>query len=188
MHKIIVIAFTSLDGIIEDPDGSRGTANGGWAFRHGPEAVAGDKFALGPVLESAALLLGRRTWELFSHLWPNRSDEFSSTMNRIPKLVVSRTLTDVSTWANSTVVGDDLLPAVEEQTRRRDIVVAGSVSIVHALAAADLVDEYRLLVFPTALGEGARLFAAETAPTHLRLLSADAAGQAVLLRYGRPAG
>ena len=62
MGRTIVIAFSTVDGITEDPDGRDGTPNGGWAFRHGPEAVAGDKFKLGRVLESAVLLLGRKTW------------------------------------------------------------------------------------------------------------------------------
>ena len=188
MHKTIVIEFSSLDGIIEDPDGSQGTRNGGWAFRHGPEAVAGDKFRLGPVLNSGVLLLGRRTWELFSRIWPGRTDEFSTAMNRIPKLVATRTLTDVSAWSNSHIVDDDLLSAVKEQARDREVVVAGSASIVHAMAEADLVDEYRILVFPTALRHGTRLFNTDTGPTHLRLLSAEPAGQAVLLRYERDAG
>ena len=74
MNHIIVVAFTTVDGVVEDPDGSGGTANGGWAFRHGPEAVAGDKFELGSRLDTGALLFGRRTWQEFTKLWPQRSD------------------------------------------------------------------------------------------------------------------
>lgn len=188
MHKTIVIAFSTLDGITEDPDGSGGSPNGGWAFRHGPEAVAGDKFRLGPVLDSGVLVLGRRTWELFSHIWPTRTDEFSTAMNRIPKLVASRTLADVSAWDNSQVIDKDLLVTVKEQVRDRDIVVAGSASVVHSLAKADLVDEYRILLFPTVLEAGTRLFAPGAAPAYLRLMSAESVGQAVLLRYDRADG
>ena len=75
--SVIVVEFVTVDGVVEDPDGSGGTATGGWAFRHGPEAVAGDKFRLGPLLDTGTLLLGRTTWELFSKLWPGRTDEFS---------------------------------------------------------------------------------------------------------------
>jgi dihydrofolate reductase len=75
---------------------------------------------------------------------------------------------------------------VKELTGSRDVVIAGSASILHALARADLVDEYRILLFPTALGRGTKLFPGGTAPTHLRLLSAQPVGQAVLLRYERP--
>ena len=99
MHRTIVIAFATLDGIIDDPDGSQGTPNGGWAFRRGPESVAGDKFKLGPILDTGTLLLGRKTWQVFSHIWPNRTDEFSTAMNQIPKLVATRTVTDVSAWS-----------------------------------------------------------------------------------------
>jgi dihydrofolate reductase len=63
MSKIIVIEFVSLDGVMQDPDGSEGFSQGGWAFRYGPEPVAGDKFGLGEVLDTGALLLGRRTWQ-----------------------------------------------------------------------------------------------------------------------------
>jgi dihydrofolate reductase len=109
-------------------------------------------------------------------------------MNRIPKLVVSRTLTDLGAWSNSSLMDGDLLESVEKQKIDRDVIVAGSASVVHALAAHDLVDEYRILLFPSALGTGARLFTVETAPVHLLLVSAETSGAAVLLRYQRPSG
>ncbi len=185
MNRTIVIAFSTVDGIVEDPDGTDGTPNGGWAFRHGPEAVAGDKFKLGPVLESGVLLLGRKTWQHFSHLWPNRTDDFSTAMNQIPKLVVSHGGMDLSAWENSSLISGDLLDAVVEQKKDRDIVVVGSASIVHSLAERDLVDEYRILVFPDLVGRGTRLFTAETSPTRLRQVSIETAGPVVLLRYER---
>jgi len=76
MSHVIVIQFVSLDGVTEDPDGSGRTAQGGWAFRFGPEAVAGDKFELGELLDTGTLLFGRRTWQSFSQIWPKRSDDF----------------------------------------------------------------------------------------------------------------
>ena len=76
--SVIVIEFVSVDGVIQDPDGVEGTPQGGWAFRHGPEPVAGDKFRLGPLLDTATMLLGRTTWQKFADLWPNRSDDFYS--------------------------------------------------------------------------------------------------------------
>jgi dihydrofolate reductase len=180
--SVTVIEFITLDGIVTDPDGSGGTPAGGWAFRHGPETVAGDKFRLGRVLDEGALLLGRTTWELFSGLWPNRDDPFSRRMNAAPKRVVSRTLTDTSAWAGSTVVEGDLIEAVRREPR--DLVVAGSLSVVRALMAEDLIDEYRLLTFPTALGTGDRLF---PSVAHLECRSAEPAGAAVLTRYVRAA-
>ncbi|MHB1536679.1 MAG: dihydrofolate reductase family protein, partial [Acidimicrobiales bacterium] len=179
--------FSTVDGIIEDPDGSGGTPSGGWAFRHGPEAVAGDKFKLGPTLESGVLLLGRKTWQLFSHVWPGRADDFSRAMNRIPKLVASGGAPDLSAWENSTLVRGGLTEAVAKQTTEHDVIVAGSASVVHALAAQDLVDEYRILVFPELVGQGTKLFDSQTVPTQLRLVSTETAGPAVLSRYERAA-
>ena len=185
MNRTIVITFSTLDGIVDDPDGTEGTPNGGWAFRHGPEVVAGDKFKLGPVLESGVLLFGRKTWQMFSHIWPGRTDDFSAAMNRIPKLVASHTVLDLNAWGNSTLLSGDLLEAVAKQKTESDVVVVGSASIVHTLAEQDLVDEYRILVFPDLVARGTRLFTAETIPTRLRQLSAEAIGPVVLVRYER---
>jgi dihydrofolate reductase len=185
MYRTIVVAFSTLDGIIEDPDGSAGTPTGGWAFRHGPEAVAGDKFKLGPILNTGVLLFGHTTWRLFSNIWPSRTDDFSMTMNRIPKLVVSRSTPEVGTWENSTLMPGDLIEAVSVRKTEQDVVVIGSASVMHTLAAHDLVDEYRILVFPELIGRGTRLFESEADPTRLHLLSAETVGPAVLMRYER---
>jgi dihydrofolate reductase len=183
VNRIIVIEFITLDGVIEDPDGSAGTPSGGWAFRYGPEAVAGDKFRLGPRLDTGALLFGRTTWQLFSRLWPPRTDEFSTKMNRAPKWVASRTLTDVGAWANSTVIEGELTEQVQRLRGERDVVVIGSTSVVHELMRHELVDEYRLLVFPTVLGTGRRLFETPAGAEDLRLVSVEQSGAAALLRY-----
>lgn len=183
--SVIVIEFITLDGIVSDPDGSGGTPAGGWAFRHGPEAVAGDKFRLGSVMDNGVLLLGRKTWQLFSRIWPGRDAPFATRMNAMPKLVASRTLADASAWANSQVVGGDPIDAIKRE--RRDVIITGSLSIVHSLITGDLVDEYRLLTFPAILGTGERLFPAGSPPAHLQCLSAERSGAAVLARYGRAA-
>ncbi len=187
MGRIIVIEFVSLDGVIHDPDGAEGSAHGGWAFRHGPQAVAGDKFHLGELLDTGALLLGRRTWEKFAGIWPTRDDDFSNKMNTIPKVVASRTLQDVGAWSNSTLLHGDVVEEAAARRADRDLVVAGSASVAHALMGADLVDEYRLLVFPTVVGGGTRLFEAGRTCTDLSLASAQDAGPAVLLVYSRAA-
>lgn len=186
MSRVIVIEFVSLDGVMHDPDGSERSKQGGWAFRYGPEAVAGDKFNLGEVLDTGTLLFGRRTWQLFSKIWPDRDDEFSTKMNAIPKIVASRSLRQATEWHNSVVLQGDLMAEVRERKRARDIVVMGSASIVRTLMAHDLVDEYRLLVFPLVLGTGEHLFPDGTPPIDLTLLSAQTAGSAVRLIYTRP--
>jgi dihydrofolate reductase len=185
MSRVIVIEFVSLDGVMQDPDGSEGSSQGGWAFRYGPEAVAGDKFGLGEVLDTGTMLLGRRTWQLFSKIWPDRDDEFSAKMNAMPKLVVSRSMDRATEWQNSTVLEGDVVAAVRERKRDRDIMVTGSASVVRTLMAHDLVDEYRLIVFPVVLGAGTRLFPGGT-PIDLNLVSAQTAGPAVRLIYTRP--
>ena len=186
-NNVIVIEFITLDGVVEDPDGSGAMPTGGWAFRHGPEAVAGDKFELGPLLDTGVMLLGRTTWELFGKIWPGRTDEFSTKLNNIPKLVVSRSLTSADGWQNSSLIEGDLIAAVRRRTADQDVIITGSISVVHTLAQHGLIDEYRLMVFPTLVGTGQRLFTDETPPADLRLTSVEQKGAGALLRY-RKAG
>jgi dihydrofolate reductase len=184
-YRTIVLAYSTLDGITQDPDGRDGTPNGGWLFHHGPEVVSGDKFGLGPILKTGVTVYGRRTWQAFSQFWPGRSDDFSMALNRMPKLVVTRTLTDLSAWTNSSRLEGDVLDAIERQTAEREVVVIGSASVVHALARQDRVDEYRISILPTVLGSGTRLFEAGMAPRSFRLAAVEQKGAAVLLRYER---
>ncbi|MEV7122008.1 dihydrofolate reductase family protein [Kitasatospora griseola] len=181
--SVIVIGFTTLDGRVTDPDGSDGTPGGGWMFRHGPEHVSGDKFRLGATLDDGALLLGRRTWQHFATLWPTRDDPFSTRMNAAAKLVATHTLTDASAWANSRLLEGDLLTAVKAE--QRDVVVTGSVGVVHQLIAADLVDEYRILTVPVVLGTGARLFPDGVSAADLRCVQAEQVGPMLYARYRR---
>jgi RNA polymerase sigma factor (sigma-70 family) len=145
-----------------------------------------DKFRLGRTLDDGVLLLERATWQLFARLWPGRDDPFAQRMNAVPKLVVSRTLTgaDTAVWAHSRVVTDDVITAVKEEPR--DVVITGSLSLVHQLMAEDLIDEYRLLTFPTVLGTGDRLFPVGGPHLELECQSAERVGAAVLTRHRRP--
>ena len=172
--SVIVIEFITLDGFVSDPDGTGGTPGGGWMFRFGPEQVSGDMFLLGPVVDDGVMMLGRKTWELFSKIWPGRDDPFSVRMNKVPKLVVSRTLTDASAWANSEIAAD---PVEVIRREERDVIITGSLSVVHPLIAAGLVDEYRLRVFPTLLGTGERLFPGGAPATELECRAIEQAAQ-----------
>lgn len=158
MAQIIVAQFITLDGVVEDPDGSAGTAFGGWAFRHGREAVTGDKFAYGPILHTGVFLFGRSTWEHFSTLWPGRDDPFAQGLNAADKAVATRSGVDLDRWQNSRLVNGDVLGWAREESVARDVVIIGSGSVVDLFVRAGAVDEYRLRVFPTATGAGRRLF------------------------------
>jgi dihydrofolate reductase len=177
MGRVIIVQFTTLDGVAEDPDGSDGTPYGGWAMRHGPQGVAGDKFRLGSILDRGTLLFGRRTWEHFATLWPSRDDPFSRTMNAATKAVVTHRPLAEPRWQNSSAIGEPLTEWIAATRPSTDIVVIGSHSVVAALAGSDLVDEYRLLLFPTVLGTGRRLF---SDARQLRLVSAEQVGPATL--------
>ncbi|HZX02573.1 dihydrofolate reductase family protein [Kribbella sp.] len=184
MGHVIVTAFVSMDGVITDPDGSQGTPYGGWAFRHGPETTGGDKFRLGELMDTGVLLLGRNTWELFSRLWPNRTDDFSTRMNKMAKVVASHSLTDLSAFPNSTLMPGSLAEYVRSEPRT--VAVTGSLSVIRALQAADLVDEYRLMTLPSIVGDGEKIFGPLDQPVHLKLASVTPAGAASLATYIRP--
>jgi dihydrofolate reductase len=173
MGDVVVVQFTTLDGVVSDPDGRWGSDHGGWAFRYGFGPVADDKFRLGTRMELGAQLYGRRTWEHFARLWPARDGAFAGVMNAVPKRVATRRGIDPSAWSNSAAIDGDLLTWVAEERARRDVVVIGSLSLVHQLAAADLVDEYRLITFPVVAGTGDRLFAAPGRPAEFRFTLAE---------------
>jgi dihydrofolate reductase len=179
MGDVIVIQFITLDGVVSDPDGRAGTGHGGWAFRFGPEAVSGDKFGLGPRMERGVQLYGRRTWEHFARLWPGREGDYARVMNEVPKRVATRSGIDAAAWPNSAAIEGDVLTWVKEERTRRDVVVIGSLSLVHQLAGADLVDEYRLLTFPAVVGSGDRLFSG-AGPADFRFTSVEPEGAGAL--------
>jgi dihydrofolate reductase len=179
MSDLIVIEFVTLDGVVEDPDGSGGTPAGGWAFRQDPKTVAGDKFDLGPLLDTGVLVLGRTTWEVFSKIFPGRTDEFATRMNNASKLVATRTLANADAWQNSSLIEGDLLTEVRRRKEHQDVIVTGSISVVDELTAAGLVDEYRLMVIPVMTGAGRQV----SVPAELRLNSLEQKGNGALLRY-----
>jgi dihydrofolate reductase len=172
MRKVVVTQFMTLDGVMEDPGGAEDFAHGGWSFKFSdPEGM---RFKLDEVHEFDALLLGRVTYEGFAAAWPQRRDEagFADKMNAMKKYVVSTTL-DAADWQNSELVArdGDVAGAVAELKRGDggDMLVAGSQRLVRTLAAADLIDEYRLMVHPIAFGTGKRLFEGLESPVTLRL-------------------
>ncbi len=185
MRRIVVSEFVTLDGVMEDPGGAEDFDRGGWAFQfeRGPE---GDKFKLDEVLEADALLLGRRTYEGFAKAWPTVTDEvgFAEKMNSMPKYVVSSTL-ESADWNNSTVINGDV--AEEVAKLGGNILVAGSAQLVQTLMDHDLVDEYRLMIYPVLLGSGKRLFKDGADMTALQIIETNQTGQVATVVLQRAA-
>ena len=171
MGRIVISQFVTLDGVFEDPGGSEGIDRGGWAFRF-ERGEDGDRFKLDEVMAADGLLLGRTTYEGFAAAWPSRTDEFgfADKFNSMPKYVVSSTLTDPE-WNNTRVVTLDELAGLEGE-----LLVNGSGQLVQSLVERGLVDELRLMVFPTLLGTGRRLFGELAAEQPFRLVSARPVG------------
>jgi dihydrofolate reductase len=188
MRKIIVSEFMTADGVIEDPGGAERQhfPHGGWAFRF-QQGSEGERFKLDEVMAAGGLLLGRTTYAGFAQAWPSMPSDpagFTDKMNSMPKYVVSTTL-ESPTWTNTTVIGIDDVAKLKQQSGG-DLIVAGSATLVQGLTDRRLVDEYRLMVFPTALGAGKRLFAGVREPATFRLTDVRRLGPdgIVLLTYG----
>jgi dihydrofolate reductase len=188
--RIVVTEFVSLDGVVEAPGGGEDFKYAGWTFEidRGDE---GNKFKLDETVSSEALLLGRVTYEGFAAAWPSRTDEFgfADKFNSMPKYVVSSTLEDPE-WNNSTVLKGDVVEEVSrlKQEQEGDIVIHGSPQLVQTLIEQDLVDEYRLMVFPVVLGSGKRLFGETSDKKSLRLVDSKVVGDGVAILIYQPAG
>lgn len=188
MARVVVSEFVTLDGVFEDPGGSEAFERGGWAFQF-ERGDEGDRFKLDETMSSAALLLGRRTFEEFAKHWPSREGEFADKFNGLPKYVVSSTLDDPeAVWSNSRVVTLDDVEGLRGEDGG-DVVVHGSGTLVQALLERGLVDELRLMVFPVVLGDGKRLLDATSEAKRLQLVESRPVGPdgVVILTY-RPAG
>jgi dihydrofolate reductase len=189
MGKIVVTEFVSMDGVMEDPGGSEDYTHGGWSFQldRGEE---GNKFKVDETMATDALLLGRVTYEGFADSWPSREGEFADKFNNMPKFVVSTTL-DEPEWNNSTVIRGDVAAEIDKLKAQfaGDVAVHGSAQLVNTLKEQDLVDEYRLMMFPVVLGTGKRLFSDGGDLTPLNLSDAKQVGPdgVIILTYQRAA-
>lgn len=148
MRKLIVTTFVSLDGVMEEP---------GWTFPYWNDEISGFKKEEDAVTD--VLLLGRVTYQGFAAAWPESEDEGAERINSMPKYVVSTTLNTVE-WQNSHLLEGDPVEAIKKlkQEEGNGILVYGSATLVRTLMENDLVDGYRLLVYPVVLGGGKRLF------------------------------
>jgi dihydrofolate reductase len=187
MAKIIITTNVSLDGVVEDPDGAEGFGRGGWFVQAGGKDLEEwGKVEYAEALDTAALLLGRRSDDWFGTRWAAaRPGAFAERLNQLPKYVVSATLRDPR-WTNVTVLTGDVADEVAKLKRELDgdIVVYASYQLGRALIEHDLVDELRLFVFPVVVGAGERLFGQTTGAKPFRLADSRTVGDGlVLLTY-----
>ena len=188
MRRLVVNEFVTLDGVMQAPgdpneDTSGGFDKGGWQLSYFDE-VFGQAIFEG-LATTGALLLGRRTYEIFAGHWPHQppDDPLAKIFNEMPKHVVSTTLADPLPWQNSVVIGGDVPQEIRrlKQGEGKDVQVIGSGELVQTLARHDLVDEYRLWLHPLTLGGGKRLFREGFEPMRLRLIDSKPTTTGVLI-------
>lgn len=190
MRKIFVLEFMTLDGVIQAPGGSKedkaeGFKYGGWM---GPyfEAEVGGQEMDKQMKATAALLLGRKTYAIWTGFWPTHTATWPQ-VNKITKYVVSKTLKN-PTWENTVVIRD-----IEELKKLKnsdgpDLQVYGSADLVQTLMKHDLVDEFWLKIFPITLGSGKRLFEKGTIPAAFKLVHSKIAPTGVIFASYKRAG
>ena len=165
MRKLTAIENVTLDGVMQAPRGAEedtrgGFTRGGWAVPYDDEIKDQE---MGKGMGITDLLFGRRTYEHFFDVWPNRDDgnPFTEVLNNAQKYVGSRTLTEPLPWENSTLLHGHVADAVRDlkATEGNDIGILGSGELVRALLPVGLIDEFILLIHPLVLGSGRKLFA-----------------------------
>jgi dihydrofolate reductase len=186
VRRVIASEFVSLDGVMEDPS---------WTFRFTSEDR--EAFKLDELAAAGALLLGRVTYEGFAAAWPNMMElyegprraelqDYTDMMNGYTKHVASTTLEGPLEWSNSTLITGNVAEEVlrlKEQPGK-DILVFGSADLVNTLTQHEIIDEYRLMVFPVVVGKGKRLFAEGLGTKDLRLVESKTFDSgAVVLTY-----
>jgi dihydrofolate reductase len=195
MSRVVVVTHLTLDGVMQAParpdeDLRGGFAHGGWATPYG-DAVMGRVMAEGMAQsEGGALLFGRRTYEDFFSVWPNRTDNpFTVVLNTMQKYVASTTLEEPLPWSNSTLLKGDAADAVARLKEQpgKDLVILGSGELAQSLMRRNLIDEYLLTIHPLVLGSGRRLFPDGGAFAALRLVDTKTTTTGVVIATYQPA-
>src|SRR6266446_6214134 len=189
MSKVVVFMNLTLDGVMQAParpdeDRRGGFEHGGWAMPYATMEAAEESKAY-----SGALLLGRRTYEDFYTVWPNRTDNpFTEVLNNTQKYVASTTLSEPLPWANSTLLKGDAAKAVAnlKEGAGKDLVILGSGELIRSLMPRNLIDEYILLIHPLVLGSGQRLFPEGGHFVALRLIDSKPTGTGVVIATYQP--
>ncbi len=194
MRKIIINEQVSLDGVMQGPgapeeDTSGGFPHGGWAMRYFDEAMG--KAAGEGMGKASGLLLGRRTYEIFAAYWPNQGDDvpFAGFLNRVPKYVASRTLSEPLEWNNARLLNGDAVEAVRalKAEGEGDLVVLGSGEFAQTLIGNQLIDEYSIWIEPLVLGTGKRLLRDGLPKMSLELIDSVMSSTGVVMLTYRPA-
>jgi dihydrofolate reductase len=193
MRRITIVENLTLDGVMQAPGGENedrrgGFEHGGWAQPYNDEVMGRE---LGGGMGTTALLFGRRTYQIMYDYWPTapQPNPFTDVLNNAQKYVASRTMQEPLPWQNSTLLAGDAAKSVAKlkQESGSDLVVLGSGELVRTLIAHDLVDEYKLLIFPLVLGTGIRLFDGNGARAKLKLTHSVPTTTGVLIATYTPA-
>jgi dihydrofolate reductase len=193
MRKLVVSTFITLDGVMQAPGGPEedptgGFTYGGWSFNYWDDMMGQ---AMGEYMAKPfELLLGRKTYEIFAAHWPYiKDDPAADKLNSVRKYVVSRTLDEVN-WNNSTLVTGDVAQAVRNLKEQKgpDIQVHGSGNLIQTLLKHNLIDEFRVWIFPVTIGKGKRLFGEGTQPVGLKLIDSKTSTTGVIIATYEPAG
>ena len=191
MGRLVVSMFSTLDGVMQGPGGPGEDTEGGFE-QSGWQAPFSDSESGGIILASIlaqdALLIGRKTYDIWVHHWPQAKDAIGDHFNAIPKFVASRTLTDPE-WNGTTVVGDVATEVAALKQTYGEIRVWGSGDLLRTLLDHDLVDQIDLFTYPVVLGSGKKVFRDGTLPAGFELVGGPRGfdGGSVLVSYARVA-
>ena len=197
MTNLVMNAFLTLDGVMQAPGGpdedrSSGFPHGGWQSPYAEEAMG--RLVTEGIADADGFLLGRKTYDIFSSYWPKITEPgnaIAAALNSRPKYVVSRSLERV-TWNNSKLIQGDVVAELQKLRREpgRSVHTWGSTDLAQTLLQHDLVDEFRLFVFPVLLGTGKRLFGSGTTPAALKVVESVTTSKGGtylrLMRAGKP--
>jgi dihydrofolate reductase len=191
--KLIATMMLSVDGVYQGPGGPDEDRRGG--FDRGGWTAAYADADMGPFLVSMfdradALLLGRKTWDIWEPYWPQHDDNpFGKAINALPKYVPSTTLKE-SAWHNTRVIGGDVEAAIRQLKAQpgNELQVHGSGELLRWLLERDLVDELNLRIYPVIVGDGLRLFPAQGQTHNLELIDSRSTSTGVMIQTYRPAG
>ncbi|HEX9056858.1 MAG TPA: dihydrofolate reductase family protein [Ktedonobacterales bacterium] len=192
MGKVVVLTNVTLDGVMQAParpdeDRRGGFEHGGWAAPYAAMAELAPTQTEGSGATRGGLLLGRRTYEDFYAVWPNRPDNpYTAILTNTQKYVASRTLEEPLPWSNSTLLKGDAIEHVARLKKDTDLMIMGSGELVQSLMRGHLIDEYVLLIHPLVLGSGRRLFAEGSPFATLRLVDSKTTGTGVLIATYQP--